>query len=293
MIHVEKYATLNFLLLLVHKVISTTYFVIPDDYSSHHTDANTFSLQHYLNNTSKYFVSQNQFHFMESQYYLNSDLIIKDIDNFTITGPTIGQGNIICTSPASIVVMNVNNIKFQNINLINCIKDHKDYFNTSNLDTYCPTDYRPFSKIISYYTSLLLYNSISVIIYNININVTVNTSFTGIFVMNVKDKSTMTNVKVQVNAFNCSTFNDHPTEINGLKVLVYLYDRISNYGLLAIDNFYYNSNRTCENHLFHIIAAIFLRNCIYETINRFRLEIHNSVFNNLKILQYYTSTGKL
>ena len=58
MIHVEKFTVLNFLLLLVtllvHKVFSSNYFVIPDDYSLHNTDANTFSLQHYLNNTSKY-----------------------------------------------------------------------------------------------------------------------------------------------------------------------------------------------------------------------------------------------
>ena len=136
MIHIKQCIAISFsvllflVALLVHKVTSATYFVIPDDYSSHHTDANTFSLQHYLNNTSKYFVSHNQFHFMQGWYYINNDLIIKDIDNFTITGPTIGQCNIICTSPASVVVMNVNNSKFQNINLINCIKKQKHYFNT-------------------------------------------------------------------------------------------------------------------------------------------------------------------
>ena len=42
MIHVKQCTKINFLLLvvvlLVHKVASATYFVIPDDYSSHHTD---------------------------------------------------------------------------------------------------------------------------------------------------------------------------------------------------------------------------------------------------------------
>ena len=76
MIHMEKCTTLNFLLLIIivalllHKVTSTTYFVIPDDHASHHMDTNTFSLQHYLNNTSKYFVSHNQFHFIQGQYYI-------------------------------------------------------------------------------------------------------------------------------------------------------------------------------------------------------------------------------
>ena len=99
MIHVKQCTTINFLLLvvvlLVHKVTSATYFVIPDDHSSHQPNANTFSLQHYLNNTSKYFVSHNQFHFMQGQYYMNNDLIIKDVDNITMTGPSIGQCNIL------------------------------------------------------------------------------------------------------------------------------------------------------------------------------------------------------
>ena len=171
MIHVKQYRAINISVLLlllgslVHKVTSATYFVIPDEYSSHHTDATTFSLQYYLNNTSKYFVSHNQFHFMQGQYYINNDLIIKDIDNFTITGPTVGQCNIICTSPASIIVMNVNNSKFQNINLINCIKNHKDFFNTSYFDTYYyMRDYRLFSKFTQYYTSLFLWNSSVIII---------------------------------------------------------------------------------------------------------------------------------
>ena len=98
---------------------------------------------------------------------------------------------------------------------------------------------------------------------------------------------------MQVNIFNCPTFNNHPTEINGLKVWVYFYDRISEYGILTIDNFYYNNNKTCENHLFHIIATMFLRNSEYYTMNRFRLEILNSVFNDLKnstVLHIYGET---
>ena len=176
---------LNFVLLIIivalllHKVTSTTYFVIPDDHSSHHMDTNTFSLQHYLNNTSKYFVSHNQFHFMQGQYYINNDLVIKDVDNFTITG--IGQCTIICTSPASIVIMNANDTKILNISLINCAKNCKDYFNV--------TFFIPFSKVTDYYTSLLLYNSSYVIIYNMNINVTVDTSFVGFLIVNAKDQS--------------------------------------------------------------------------------------------------------
>ena len=92
--NVQQSSKFNFLLLFfavisVQKATSTIYYVIPDDdYSSHHYDrgANSFSLQHYLNNTSKYFVSHNQFHFMPGQYHINNYLIFKDINNFSVIG---------------------------------------------------------------------------------------------------------------------------------------------------------------------------------------------------------------
>ena len=168
MIHVEKCTVSIFLslivALLVHKVTSATYFVIPDGYSSHHTDANTFSLQHYLNNTSKYFVSHNQFCFIYGgQYHINSALIIKNINDFTITGPRISKcAAIFCTSPASIVVINATKIKFMNIVVINCIRNHKDYLNITLFSVYYARDFIPFSKTTDYYTSLMLCNSSTV-----------------------------------------------------------------------------------------------------------------------------------
>ena len=280
MIYADKCTKLNFLLLIIivalllYKVTSTTYFVIPDDHSSHHMDTNTFSLQHYLNNTSKYFISHNQFHFMQGQYYINNDLVIKDVDNFTITG--IGQCTIICTSPATIVIMNASNTEIININLINCTKNHKVNFNI--------TYFTPFSKVTGYYTSLLLYNSSSVIIYNMSINATVNTSFIGILIVNVKDQSKIVNVEVTIKTFNCSTFNNDLIEYNGLKVIVHFYDRISTLGIVTIDNFYYKNYKSCENHdhLFCLIVTLFLRNDYHDAAkNTFYLDIYNSAFSNL------------
>ena len=111
MIGVQQSTMFKFLLLFgaisLHKATSTIYYVIPDDnnYSSHHYDrgGNSFSLQHYLNNTSKYFASHNQFHFMSGQYHINSDLIFKGINNFSVIG--IDQCVINCTSPAGIVII--------------------------------------------------------------------------------------------------------------------------------------------------------------------------------------------
>ena len=294
MIHVEKYA-LNFLLLLVailvHRVTSATYFVIPDDYSSHHTDANTFSLQRYLNNTSKYLLSHNQFHFMQGQYYINNDLIIKDINNFTITGPRNGQSAVIhCTSPANVVVITVTNIKILNIALINCMKSHKDYLNIAIFSTCYARDFIPFSETIDYYTSLMLCNS-STVLYNVIINATVNTSYTAILTVNVRDSS-LINVKVLVGFLSCVTFSNYSIEISGLKVYVYFYDRISESGLLKLDNFSYKNYKTCENYLFCVIVTLFLRNDRHNTKNAFWLRILNSDFKNLENSSVLCSYGE-
>ena len=78
--------------------ISTTYYVVPDHYSSHHYDSkNTFTLQHYLNNTSKYFVSHNQLHLLPGQHYMNSDLVLELIYNFTLSGYGNNQSVIVCS----------------------------------------------------------------------------------------------------------------------------------------------------------------------------------------------------
>ena len=148
-------------------------------YSSHHTDANTFSLQHYLNNTSKHFVSHNQFCFIYGgQYYINSDLIIKTINDFTITGLRISKyAAILCTLPANIVVINATNIKFINIAaMLNCIRNHnKDYLNSTLFGVYYARGSIPFSKTTNYYALLMLCNSsTSTVFHNITINTTTN-----------------------------------------------------------------------------------------------------------------------
>ena len=92
-------------------------------------DVNYFTLQHYHNNNRKYFVSHNQFHFMAGHYYISNDLIFKNINNFSLIGND--QCVITCTSPASVLIINVTSFIFRNIKLMNCIKSHKEYFNAN------------------------------------------------------------------------------------------------------------------------------------------------------------------
>ena len=260
MIYIEKFTVTNFFIvfvaLLLNIVTSTTYFVIPDDYSLHHTDANASTLQRYLNNTSKYFVSHNQFHFIQGQYNIDNDIVIKDIDNFTITG--FGHCTILCTAPASVVIMNVNSIKILNIDFTNCINSHKDYFNISYFNTLY-TDSMPFSENKDHFASVILYNSSSVVIYNMNINATVNNNFTAILIVNVKGNSEITHVEVQLNTSNCTAFTYHQSEIHGLKIFVYFYDKVSKSGSVIMDNFHYKHYKSCMNHLVCVIATLCLR----------------------------------
>ena len=53
---------------------------------------------------------------------------IRDIKNFTITGVNF---TIICTLPASIIAVNVTDLKLQNILLNNCGKNQSAYFNST------------------------------------------------------------------------------------------------------------------------------------------------------------------
>ena len=92
------------LVIFLGKGSSITYYVISDNDDS---SVNSHSLQHYLNNTSKYFVSHNQFRFLPGQYYINNDLIFKDISDFSIIGYGMNKCVFICTSPASVVLINV------------------------------------------------------------------------------------------------------------------------------------------------------------------------------------------
>ena len=118
---------------LLHTTASTVYYVMPDDHY-HPINDNTNTLQHYLNNTNKYFISNSQLHFLPGQYYLNNDLIIQGVSNFSLIGNRTNEviGTVInCTSPAGIAVVGSSNIVIANIVMNECRNDYstalKDY----------------------------------------------------------------------------------------------------------------------------------------------------------------------
>ena len=279
----------------LHIATSTIYYVIPDNYDySYDRDLNYFTLQHYHNNTRKYFVSHNQFHFIPGQYYISDDLIFKNINNFSLIG--IDQCVITCTSPASMLIINVTSFTFQNIKLMNCVKSHKEYFNANvtHFDRQYARDTEPFSEVTQYHTSVFLYNSSSVVISNMDVTATVITSFTAILIVNIQDVSKIVDVKVQVSSLNCTAYN-YLIQIGG--IAIYYGDGIAKESQLKIINFYYNStDKSCTNHSYCVILLLFFleNDKDDEECNKFELNhkvyIQNSVFSNFKnssILCYY------
>ena len=114
---------------LLHTTISTVYYVTPDNHY-HPINDNTYTLQYYLNNTNKYFTSNTQLHFLPGQYYLNNDLIIQGVSNFSLIGNRTNEviNTVInCTSPAGIAVVGSSNIVIANIVMNDCGNDYKSF----------------------------------------------------------------------------------------------------------------------------------------------------------------------
>ena len=245
---------------LMHLGMSTTYFVIPDHYSLHHYSSNnTFTLRHYLNNTNEYFASHNQLHFFPGHYYIHSDLVFKDIVDFTLTGHGINQSFIVCPSPARLVVTNVDDFIFQNISLIGCM-------------TLSETD--PSSKSY-YYVSVFLYHCGSVVLRNlyVNLNFSAPVRLTAIFVRNVA-KTRIFNVRVKLNITICRSI-----KVNGLAVYYSSSNNKAYYMRqpnVIVENFQYDAQKSCLKISQCAIGALLVRISEF-----FHFVIRNTIFTNL------------
>ena len=139
---------------LLHTSTSTVYYVMSDDHY-HPINDNTYTLQHYLNNTNKYFTSNTQLHFLPGQYYLNNDLIIQGVSNFSLIGNRINEviNTVInCTSPAGVVVVGSSNILIANIVMNECGNDYYSKNQTKDLKTVLVVDSQ--SITVTYFHSL-------------------------------------------------------------------------------------------------------------------------------------------
>ena len=118
----QQHFSLLLIASLLYITASTVYYVMPDNYYKP-INGNTYILQHYLNNTNKYFTSNTQLHFLPGQYYLSNNLIIQGVSKFSLVGNRTNEvinSVINCTSPAGIVVVSSTNIVITNIVMNEC-----------------------------------------------------------------------------------------------------------------------------------------------------------------------------
>ena len=82
---------------LLHLITATgVYYVKPDDDQSDINndcpiDHECHTLQYYLLNTSKYFTSTTQLHFLQGNFYINDDIVIDSLHNFSLVGSGVND----------------------------------------------------------------------------------------------------------------------------------------------------------------------------------------------------------
>ena len=88
-------------LLLLHVTIAAVYNVTTSSNDTESAD----SLGYYLKNTNNFFSSDSQSNFKMGHHYLNTDLVIQNVTNVTLTGESLCI--IRCTSHVSIIILHV------------------------------------------------------------------------------------------------------------------------------------------------------------------------------------------
>ena len=269
---VATYCLIISLLFATH-VNSTTYYVTSDDDSS--TNNDTFTLQHYISNTEEYFSSNNELYFLPGVYHLNTTLLLKDMNNFTLSGTN--DSTIMCTTYESIMIINITNFTMKNVNLIGCGKYHIEYIqakykNLSNLDSLMKT---------AGYSASVFIDDCKLITIN-NINIMADKGFAGLLVINAVNHLVFTNIKIQVNSSVCLPNNDH---LNGI-VFYYKHWKINykSYVNININNLQYKTLGLCLC-LSHYAIKLLFQHCspIFFTIQ-------NTTFcglTNSSLLYYY------
>ena len=272
--------TLLFLSLLLHITTANGVYNVRSDDNitiSHKDTESAESLEYYLRNTNQYFSSDSQFCFKMGHHYLNTDLVIQNVTNVTLTGESLCV--IRCTSHVSIIILNVTNFRLENITFENCgtnygnhVHFHSDFYKYDVISISKPESN----------ASILLYHCILVEI--INITITVTEGDTGMLVVNTRNLN-ITNIRITIQ-INCSSVNNSSLQTNG--IMLY-YDNWNNpykkSSEIQLDNFQFATNGSCSHPTYYAITSLLLQNNANISII-----IQNTIFNdliNVTALYYY------
>ena len=262
----------------VSKVSSSIYNVVPDDHPSISDGA--FTVKDYLNNTNSYFISNTQLHFLQGHHHLQSDLIIKDVINFTISGAS--NSSIVCNStvPVGISILNATRFTFQNLSVINCGKDYSSQI-TGTLFIHYHRKIPP----IHWNTAVYLHNCSFSLISNLSIITDVNIN--GLLAVGMMVKTKIENLYVKVNNVikenNCSVGAVYTSGI-----LVYYYNTSHNNFIncsMDILNFTYQYSKTHSNTSQNALSVILTQLTYSVNITVSDSSFHD--LHNASIFYYY------
>ena len=265
------------LIRLVLLVASLQCIVTADIYQVSCNGNDAESLRQYFSNNGKYCMSNSQLQLESRKCYLNADLVIRNVSNFSLIGEN--GCTIKCASFVGTSIFNVTEFKVENINFKNCNKNY-----SHDLDTTFEYDHVSISKP-SRNASIFLYNCTSVVINNIS--VTVDAGTTGIFAVNVRGDSTLTNISITVDYTSiCPTVYQHSEQINGI---LFCYEDKNNKSTnVQLDNFKFTINGSCAHPLQYVISLL-----LFQKNADVSFTIKNTIFNNLHnvhLLYYYGET---
>ena len=269
--------------MLLHITMAKAYYVTPDD-SNSINNSNTESaksLEYYLKNANKYLSSHSQFHFKMGYHYLNTDFVLQNATNVTLTGESLCI--IRCTSRVSIIIFNVTNFRLENITFENCSANYSNYLHTN-----IRYDSTFISKLTAIrYASILFYHCMSIEINNISMITTEGN--TGMLIVNVRNCSKINNVSITVQT-NCSSMINSSLQTNGM--LLY-HDNWKNPNKksseIQFDNFWFTTNGSCSHPTYHAITLLLFQNNANVSII-----IENTIFTdliNVTALYYYGETS--
>ena len=244
---------------------STIHYVATDDDYNDQLSNNFYTLQYYIKNSNRYFISHTFLFFLPGLHRLNTDFIINSTTNFTVAG---NRSTIICIPNANIRILDVTDFKLMNINLFNCGNTNYYYMYTKFLNLVRPNNHIP-ARLMKCNTSILLDECASVLISNVSISVQVG--FAGLFAVNTKN-STITDLKVHVNCSVCPQFYSH---ISG--IILYYYTKLN----------YTNTNNQKHSSVINLFHYQYKTHgsCAYQfqyAITLLPFQKHYNVFINIK-----------
>ena len=199
------YIILSFL----YVTTATVYQVLPDGH--YPSDYKGFTLQHYLDNANKYFISHNKLRFLPGEYSLTDNFVIENVKKFTLTG---GRTNgmisttITCTAPYGVVVINSTDIIIKDIIISEC--NVLDHYNGELLEN----------------ASLLLLNSWHISILNVQLLRQVDEDFPPctLQALNILDNSAFSNIKANCLELYYDAIDDNISSTNTLYINNYQTD---------------------------------------------------------------------